>query len=1041
MVAHPQTLRQLLSPRLPMRLRAFPLAVALLALVPVLPAPIVATAPFADVPSYSEFAEDIQALADDGIVNGIAPGLFGPWQPATRAELAKIVLLASGREVSSSGSNSFVDVPAGAWYAPYIASAAAQGIIGGYGDGSFRPDALVTRAEAAKMVTRAFALPITTEGGPHFGDVPVTHALYSDVESARAASLISGFNDGRFHPDEAIVRAHLAKIVNRARRGIGSGSGRLSFDIDATSRKIANDGVSTVTITVSAKKASGSVDTTYDAKVQFHTSAGTLEDDSSETVSTQFQSGRAQVTLRSSEDEETARITAKVNGATIASLSVEFTTDAPHTNEGRGSSSIAGVGTQRVALYDDEILTATKANPFRTDFSGVAGGAALIDVFVSDSNGDPIDGDTIRATIVTGDGRVESGAFPTTAPSSSTTQRSVNLTNEGRGRYIAWYQAVTPQIPGKVTIEIVNLSTSPALTTSASLRVHAPVLRAQLSQNQLLTRRIGAPTADIRNRAEVLIETLDENGQPVSLATGADTLQARVTNGATGDAYLGTSPANSAVVSANPVLDITSRQIPGLYAIAYTAGSAPGDTTIELRATDVIGQPRVSVKVTTSDPVVRADVTSTTIGAGQTSTILVRVVDKNDVPVIGENLQAVLQSGIGTLTSVASGTGTNVTLDSVPTAPGFYMATLTAPSLVATSQSTQIRITDLSRTTLVQQVLTVQVTPSTSTGSETTLQLTALRTSIGALDTVPVVATLRDSRGTGVSGATARLTSRVVVGSGTTTPIAEIGGGAYVFSYSANRQVGNIRVQVQDNPPSAASIVQEISFNVTDNRITVDPVNDMLLIDDGTGIMVFVTDEDRIPIPGLLNPGFIPPTVGNVTFSNITEIEPAVLGVGSGVYIVGVDSGSLTPPGTVTVRVTQTGAATAPYDSAVLDFQDVGLELVSNPSDDVLATQCLVLLARVTDQVKDPVNGATVQFEIAQGSGHLFTGNESSCPSGAGATRVTTNDSEGSSSTDDEAGVYVATFRASAVEENIRITARVTNSATQVEKTISIRVR
>ena len=51
MVAHPQTLRQLLSPRLPMRLRAFPLAVALLALVPVLTAPIVATDTFAAVPT------------------------------------------------------------------------------------------------------------------------------------------------------------------------------------------------------------------------------------------------------------------------------------------------------------------------------------------------------------------------------------------------------------------------------------------------------------------------------------------------------------------------------------------------------------------------------------------------------------------------------------------------------------------------------------------------------------------------------------------------------------------------------------------------------------------------------------------------------------------------------------------------------------------------------------------------------------------------------------------------------------------------------
>lgn len=1024
-----------------MRLRALPLAISALAIT-LAPAHVALAASFYDVPSYSEFADDIQALADDGVVSGIAPGYFGPNLNATRGELAKIVMRASGRDVPTASTSRFRDVPSNSPFLSSIEAAAEQGVIGGYSDGTFRPDAPVTRGEAAKMVVRAFSVDINTTGGPHFSDVPGGYSLYSEIESARNASIISGYSDGTFRPNAAIIRAHLAKIVNRARSGGTFSSGTLRFKVNADARKIANDGVSTTLITISAeKKSDGDVDNTYDNDVEFRTSAGHFLDSGDASEDTEFKGGRAQVTLQSSTTEETARVTARVNGSTIASISIEFSTDAPHTNEGKGVSSIAGVGTMRLTLYDSKVLTTTKASPFQTNFSRLAGGASLIEVEVSDSNGDPIDGDSIRATILVGDGRLENGAFPTTGPANATSQRSVTLVSEGRGRYLGWYQATTSQIPGTVTIETLDLRTSPVLSTRANLSVHTPILRGEMTQNRLLTRRIGSGVvADIRNRSEILVETLDENGLPVALGDNAATINARVIAGGTGDAYLGTVPANSTSVTATPVSDVTPRQIPGLYAIAYTAGSTPGTTDIELRATDAIGQPRTVLTLRTEDPKIETLVTSTTIGAGQTSTVLVKVVDWNGVPVTGENLQAVVQSGPGSLNSIASGSGSTVTLDTVPTAPGFYTATFQAPGNVATSQSVQIRITDLSRVQLVQGVVTIQLTPSNNFGVETTMLLTPLRTSIGALDSVPVMITLRDSRGIGIAGAAARLTPKVVVGSGTVSPVVELGNGAYVVTYSANRSVGNIRIQVQDLVPNAAAIVQEVSFNVADNRIAVEPVNDHLLIDEGTGVLTFVRDEDNIPIPGLLNPGFTPPTVGNVTFSNITEIEPSVLGVGSGVYIIGVDSSNLTPPGTMTVRVTETGAATAPFDQAVLDFKDVSLELHSEPTDDVLSTTCLVLVARVTDQVGDPVNGATVQFEIAQGSGQLSAGNPAgSCP--AGTNRVTVGDSEGSSSTDNRAGVYVATFRASGVSENVRVTARVTNSATQVEQTIPIRVR
>ncbi len=98
----------------------------------------------------------IEALAVRGIINGKGGGRFCPDESVTRAEFAAIVVRALGLPTAVRGI--FTDVSAGAWYAPFVDTAAAYGIIKGTGGGRFSPDGTMTRQEAAVMVARAAKL-------------------------------------------------------------------------------------------------------------------------------------------------------------------------------------------------------------------------------------------------------------------------------------------------------------------------------------------------------------------------------------------------------------------------------------------------------------------------------------------------------------------------------------------------------------------------------------------------------------------------------------------------------------------------------------------------------------------------------------------------------------------------------------------------------------------------------------------------------------------------------------------------------------------
>lgn len=80
----------------------------------------------------------------------------------------------------------------------------------------FKPGNNTTRGQMAKIVVLAFGFPIDTTGGPHFSDVQPGHTFYSYVETGRNLGLFSGYPDGTYKPDMQVTRGQIAKIVVNA---------------------------------------------------------------------------------------------------------------------------------------------------------------------------------------------------------------------------------------------------------------------------------------------------------------------------------------------------------------------------------------------------------------------------------------------------------------------------------------------------------------------------------------------------------------------------------------------------------------------------------------------------------------------------------------------------------------------------------------------------------------------------------------------------------------------------------------------------------
>jgi len=164
-----------------------------------------------EIPSWAE--EAIGELMDQGVLSGNDDGSFAPSRQLNRAEVAKVIVLASGVELDTYGGPHFPDVATSAWFYDYIETMYNYGWIDGYPDGAFRPGNGINRVELAKMVINAFEIDLDTTGGPHFKDVAASDWFYTYAETAYNNGLMSGYSDGTFGPANPVTRAETARVV------------------------------------------------------------------------------------------------------------------------------------------------------------------------------------------------------------------------------------------------------------------------------------------------------------------------------------------------------------------------------------------------------------------------------------------------------------------------------------------------------------------------------------------------------------------------------------------------------------------------------------------------------------------------------------------------------------------------------------------------------------------------------------------------------------------------------------------------------------
>lgn len=174
---------------------------------------------FPDI-AFSDQITAIEALAARGIIDGKSDGNFDPEGSMTRAEFATIVVRALG--LTPAANDTFTDVPASSWYAPYVGTASSFGLINGVGGGRFNPDGTITRQEAAVMVSRAAEL-CGMDTGMDTAAVRNMLAQFPDYMSSAEwarAQLAFCYREGilsqtelNIRPQDAVTRAEVAQML------------------------------------------------------------------------------------------------------------------------------------------------------------------------------------------------------------------------------------------------------------------------------------------------------------------------------------------------------------------------------------------------------------------------------------------------------------------------------------------------------------------------------------------------------------------------------------------------------------------------------------------------------------------------------------------------------------------------------------------------------------------------------------------------------------------------------------------------------------
>ena len=172
---------------------------------------------FSDVPAGAWYAEAVETAAENGYMTGVDGAHFAPEGTVTRATVVTVLWRMADSPAAGSAAG-FSDVAAGSWYAGAVDWAAQAGIAGGDGQGRFRPDAAVTRQELAVLLARYDDYRGTpmAEGALNLFDdaAQISDWATDGVAHAVGMGWLEGAG-GKINPQGTASRAQLAVLLTR----------------------------------------------------------------------------------------------------------------------------------------------------------------------------------------------------------------------------------------------------------------------------------------------------------------------------------------------------------------------------------------------------------------------------------------------------------------------------------------------------------------------------------------------------------------------------------------------------------------------------------------------------------------------------------------------------------------------------------------------------------------------------------------------------------------------------------------------------------
>lgn len=165
--------------------------------------------------------QTVEAMANKWIVQGVGASSFAPDRQVTRAEFAALLVRSFGLTSSASTTASFKDVKTSDWFAAPVSLAVEFGLVGGYEDHTFRPDAPISRQEMAVMIDRALRFAgyngdLQANGWTTFNDdASIAQWAKNAVRSASKLHIINGRDGNAFSPLSTGTRAESAVMLSR----------------------------------------------------------------------------------------------------------------------------------------------------------------------------------------------------------------------------------------------------------------------------------------------------------------------------------------------------------------------------------------------------------------------------------------------------------------------------------------------------------------------------------------------------------------------------------------------------------------------------------------------------------------------------------------------------------------------------------------------------------------------------------------------------------------------------------------------------------